>query len=174
VISELERLIPTKWIWKVEEIESNMFQTIFPTIAELQRMVEWGVVQSNFDNAKLKIEDKMVDNKAIKVLPKVWVQFNGLTKGLCDFLIIWVVASIIGITKDVDMVFTRKYEICRMQVLVLDPNLIPQFVYVAIGDSLYTLQFRVEENMTDNEPIPMDMDDYQDEDFQQDEDLENG
>jgi hypothetical protein len=32
----------------------------------------------------------------------------------------------------------------------------------------------VEENMTDNEPIPMDMDDYQDEDFQQDEDLENG
>jgi hypothetical protein len=122
----------------------------------------------------LKIEDKMVDNKAVKVLPKVWVQFNGLTKELCDFLIIWAVGSIIGITKDVDMVFTRKYDICRMQVLVLDPNLIPQFVDVVIGDSLYTLQFRVEENLNDNEPTPMDMDDFHDEDFQQEEDIEEG
>jgi hypothetical protein len=124
----------------VEAIGNNMFKTLFPNKAELQRMVEWGVVQSKFQNAKLKIEEKMIYNKAVKVLPKVWVQFNGLPKELCDFLIIWAVGSILGITKNVDMVFTRKHEICRLQVLVLDPNLIPQFVEVVIGESLYTLQ----------------------------------
>jgi hypothetical protein len=61
-----------------------------------------------------------------------------------------------------------------LQVLVLDPNLIPHFVDVVIRDSLYTLQFRVEENLNDNEPTPMDMDDFHDEDFQQDEDIEKG
>jgi hypothetical protein len=169
VISELECLIPTKWTWKVEAIGNNMFKTLFPNKAELQRMVEWGVAQSKFQNAKLKIEEKMIYNKAVKVLPKVWVQFNGLPKVLCDFLIIWVVGSILGITKDVDMVFTRKHEICRLQVPVLDPNLIPQFVEVVIGESLYTLQFWVEENIEDNEPEPMDMDDYQDGGYEKEE-----
>jgi hypothetical protein len=61
-----------------------------------------------------------------------------------------------------------------LQVLVLDPNLIPHFVDVVIRDSLYTLQFRVEENLNDNEPTPMDMDDFHDEDFQQEEDIEKG
>jgi hypothetical protein len=37
-------------------------------------------------------------------------------------------------------------------VLVLDPNLIPQFVDVVIGDYLYELQFRVEENMNEDDP----------------------
>jgi hypothetical protein len=72
------------------------------------------------------------------------------------------------VTKDVDMVFTRKHKICRLQVLVLDPNLIPQFVVVVIGNCLYTLQFRVEERVDDNEPEPMDMDNvFQDNEGQQ-------
>jgi hypothetical protein len=66
----------------VEAIGNNMFKTLFPNKAELQRMVEWGVAQSKFQNAKLKIEEKMIYNKAVKVLPKVWVQFNGLPKGI--------------------------------------------------------------------------------------------
>jgi hypothetical protein len=112
IISELEHLMPTMWTWKVEAIGNNMFKTLFPNKAELQRMVEWGAVQSKFQNANLKIKEKMIYNKAVKVMPKVWVQFNGLTKELCYFLIIWAVGSILGITKDVDMVFTRKHEIC--------------------------------------------------------------
>ena len=56
------------------------------------------------------------------------------------------------------MKFTRKHDICRLQVLVLDPNIIPQFVDVVIGDYLYGLQFRVEENIDEENPEPMDMD----------------
>jgi hypothetical protein len=51
IISELQHLIPTTWNWKVEDIVNNMFRTMFPNKAELQRMVEWGVVQSKFQNA---------------------------------------------------------------------------------------------------------------------------
>lgn len=41
--------------------------------------------------------------------------------------------------------------------MVIDPNLIPQYVDVVIGDYLYELQFRVEENVDANNPEPMDM-----------------
>jgi hypothetical protein len=70
VISKLERLIPTKWSWKVEEVGNNIFRTVFPNKTELQRMVEWGVVQTKFQNAKLKIGERMIDNKVVKVLPR--------------------------------------------------------------------------------------------------------
>jgi hypothetical protein len=85
VISELARLIPTNWSWKVEDIGNNTFRTVFPNKTELQRMVEWGVVHSKFNNAKIKIGEKSIDNKVVKVLPKIWVQFNGLPNELCDF-----------------------------------------------------------------------------------------
>lgn len=57
------------------------------------------------------------------------------------------------------MLFTRQYGRCRLQVLVLDPNIIPQYVDVVIGDFLYELRFRVEKNLEDSNPEPMDMDD---------------
>lgn len=68
------------------------------------------------------------------------------------------VGSILGVTKEVDMKFTRNHDISRLQVMMLYPNLIPQYVDVVIGDYLYELQFRVEEKMDDNNPEPMDMD----------------
>ncbi|TVU40757.1 hypothetical protein EJB05_14233, partial [Eragrostis curvula] len=158
VISELERLIAGKWKWNVEDVGNNTFRTLFPSRAELMRMVEWGVVQTKFQKAKLRIEQRMIGDKVKNVMPKIWVQITGLPKELMDFLIIWAIGAILGVTKDVDMGFTRKHDICRMQVLVLDPNLIPQFVDVVIGDYLYELQFMVEENVDEDNPEPMDMD----------------
>ena len=59
VISELERLIPGKWKWNVESGgNSNTFKTLFPSKTKLKRMAEWGVVQTKFNNAKLKIEER--------------------------------------------------------------------------------------------------------------------
>jgi hypothetical protein len=56
------------------------------------------------------------------------------------------------------MKFTNKFKVGRLQVSVLDPNLIPQFVDVVIGDFIYELQFRVEANIDEINPEPMDMD----------------
>jgi hypothetical protein len=73
------------------------------------------------------------------------------------------------------MVFTRNHDICRMQVLVLDLNLIPQFVDVVIEEYHYSLQFKVEDNGDDEEPETMDMDNFEEEEEdQQDETMEEG
>jgi hypothetical protein len=100
----------------------------------------------------------MVDNEVRYALPRVWVQFMGLPSYLRDYLIIWVVGSILGISKEVDMVFTRRFDICRFQVLVMNPNLIPAAVNVVIEDNLYELKFRVELNSNDSSLQLMDMD----------------
>jgi hypothetical protein len=124
VVAELERLIPGPWSWKVEEAGDNTFKTVFPSKSELLRMVEWGVVHTKFQNAKIKIEERMIDNDVKFVLPKVWIQFTGLPPYLRDYLIIWAVGSIMGVTKEVDMEFTRRHGISRVQVMVMNPNLI--------------------------------------------------
>jgi hypothetical protein len=116
------------------------------------------VVNTKFQSAKIKIEERMVDSEVKFVLPKVWIQFTGLPPHLQDYLILWVVGSIMGVTKEVDMEFTRQHGISRLEVMVMNPNLIPQAINKVIGDSLYELKFRVEMNAEGGNPQPMDMD----------------
>jgi hypothetical protein len=158
VSSELERLVPVRWKWEVESVGTNVFKTQFPSRADLEHMIEWGVVQTKF-NVLMSIEEKVLPVEVKSTLGKVWVHITGIPKEMMNFLLIWAVGSILGVTKAVDMKFTNKYEICHLQVLVLDASLLPQFVDVVIGDNLYELQFRVEENMDNDNPEPMDMDD---------------
>jgi hypothetical protein len=61
---------------------------VFPLKNKLLRMVEWGVVQEKFQNSKLQIEEKMLDDDLKIVLPKVWVQFTGLPSHLRDYLVL--------------------------------------------------------------------------------------
>jgi hypothetical protein len=69
---------------------------------------------------------------------------NGLPSELTEYLTIQAIGTILGVTKDVDMKFTREYERAQLQVLVLDPSLIPQSIDVVIGEFIYELHFRVE------------------------------
>jgi hypothetical protein len=46
VTTEMERLVLGKVKWVVEEVRNNTFKTIFPSRNELQRMIEWGTVQT--------------------------------------------------------------------------------------------------------------------------------
>jgi hypothetical protein len=57
----------------VEDTGNNTFKTVFPSKAELLRMVEWGVAHTKFEEAKIKIEERMVDSEVKFVLPKVWI-----------------------------------------------------------------------------------------------------
>ncbi|EEE68657.1 hypothetical protein OsJ_27249 [Oryza sativa Japonica Group] len=139
VVSGLERLIPGNWKWVVEENGDNTFRTIFTSTAELKRMVEWGTIHTKVGDAEMKIIERGVGNEVKYVLPKA-------------------VGSILGITKMVDMNFTRRYDIARLQVLVLDPSLIPDVVDVAIGDNLYELCFKVEQENGFDVPEPIGMD----------------
>jgi hypothetical protein len=82
---------------------------------------------------------------------------------LHDYLVIWAVGSILGVTKDVDMAFTQRFDISHMQVLVMDPNLIPSSVNVVIDENLYELKFWVELATEASNPQPMEMDHHGDE-----------
>jgi hypothetical protein len=58
--------------------------------------------------------------------------------------------------------------------MVFDPNLIPQFVDVVIGECMYTLQFHVEECASEDEPKPIEMDDYPEDVGQEEDNMHSG
>jgi hypothetical protein len=100
----------------------------------------------------------MGDSHFKQALRKVWFQMVGLPGELRKFLTIWAIGMILGVTKDVDMKFMLQYERARFQVLVLDPSLIPHSIDVVIGEYIYELHFKVEQEEMVN-PMPIDMDD---------------
>jgi hypothetical protein len=75
--------------------------------------------------------------------------------------IILTVGSILAVMKDVDIVFKRRFDIYRLQVLLINSNLVSQAVNVVIGDNLYELKFHVELSLSGSNPQPMEMDDEQ-------------
>jgi hypothetical protein len=121
-------------------------------------MIEWGVVQTKDRKAVMVIEEGAGGGIFKQALRHIWVQMTGLPEELRDFPTIWAIGTILGVTKDVDMKFTRTFDRPRLQVLVLDPALIPHLVDMVIDDYIYELYFKVEpENNQDNiEPLNMD------------------
>jgi hypothetical protein len=109
VRAEMERLVPAKMSWVVEEIEHNQFKTVFPSQGEMKRMIEWGLVHTKNRKATFIIEELGGDSHVKQVMRKVWVQMTRLPSELRDFLTIWAMGTILGVTKDVDMSFTRQY-----------------------------------------------------------------
>jgi hypothetical protein len=78
VKAELERLVPAKMSWVVEELEHNQFKTIFPSRGELKRMIEWGLVHTKDRKAMLLIEELGGGSHVKQVMRKVWVQMTRL------------------------------------------------------------------------------------------------
>jgi len=68
----------------------------------------------------------------------------------------------------VDMKFTKRYGRPRMKVVVINPDLIPEFVGIVIGDFAYELQLRVEKEGDENNPLPINMDEQPKEDGDKD------
>jgi hypothetical protein len=121
-------------------------------------MVEWGVVQTKDRMAKMIIEEGSGGSHYKQALRQVWVLMMGLPGELWEYLTIWAIGTILGVTKDVDMKFTRDFERAQFQVLVLDPSLIPNSIDVVIGEFIYELHFRVEQ-FEMAEPVLIDMED---------------
>jgi hypothetical protein len=77
VVAELERLVSNKWKWEVHPVGDNEFKTQFPSRADLNHMIEWGVVQTKFKSL-MTIEEKSWPKEVKATLPKVWIQFTGI------------------------------------------------------------------------------------------------
>jgi hypothetical protein len=70
-------------------------------------MIEWGLVHTKDRKAMLSIEELSGGSNVKQVMRKVWVQMTRLPSELRDFLTIWAVGTILGVSKDVDISFTR-------------------------------------------------------------------
>jgi hypothetical protein len=81
IIAELDRLVSNKWKWEVQELGAGVFKTQFPSRSDLERMIEWGVVQTKY-KASMQSEERSVGKEVKQILPKVWVQFTGLPRKL--------------------------------------------------------------------------------------------
>jgi hypothetical protein len=110
VTAKMERLVPGKGKWVVEEVHNNTFKTTFPSRTELQRMIEWGTVRTKDRKAAMVIEEGDGSIKFKQAMRKIWMQMTGLPSELKDFPTIWVIGTILGVTKDVDMGFTRSFD----------------------------------------------------------------
>ncbi|XP_021313908.1 uncharacterized protein LOC110434354 [Sorghum bicolor] len=162
---ELERLLPGQknHNWGIELKGNDAFIINFPHASILDNMVNWGAMDAKAKEGRIRFE-KGIDPEVYKYeIGKVWVQFRGLPKELKNFPIIWAIGTILSVPRAVDMVFTNNTGRCRMKVVVLASNLIPDFVDVVIGDQVYSLQFKIEENPT-GEPQVIDMDSTSEED----------
>jgi hypothetical protein len=151
-------LVPGTAKWEVQQVDGSTFKTLFQSKTELHRMVEWGILQTKDRQAMLSIEECNGGSHFKQALRKVWVQMTGLPGVLREFLTIWAIGTILGVSKDVDMKFMRQYDRAHFQVMVLDPLLIPHSIDIVIGEYLYELHFKVEQEEMVN-PIPIDMDD---------------
>ncbi|KAJ1275894.1 hypothetical protein BS78_05G171000 [Paspalum vaginatum] len=120
VTVELERILPGNWTWTLEEINEKTFMTTFPSNVELQRLILWGPLEAKNAKGKLEISEGKDADVWKYEIPKSWIQFRGLPKELREFPIIGAIGSI----------------------FVLEPELIPEYVNVVIGDYVYELQFR--------------------------------
>jgi hypothetical protein len=66
------------------------------------------------------------------------------SNALDDYLSLWALVGMFGKTLDIDMAFTRKNEVLRIQILCLNPSLIHDRKDILIKDGFYKLRFEVE------------------------------
>jgi hypothetical protein len=146
----------------VEEIDFNTFKATFLSRSELQRMIEWGAVQSKGHKVVMIMEEGAGGSFFKQALNGVWVQMFLFPEELRDYPTIWAIGTILGVTKEVDMKFMRALDRPKFQVMVLDPDLITHSVDVVIGDFIYELHFKVEEEGMKDNAVLLKMDEKDD------------
>ncbi|XP_025825840.1 uncharacterized protein LOC112901202 [Panicum hallii] len=73
---------------------------------------------------------------------------------MCTYGHIWGLGSTLGVTREVDMDFFRKYSVCRMLVSVVDPQAIPFSGDVEIDNIMYEVHYWVEDGSSTGVPLP--------------------
>ena len=70
-------------------------------------------------------------------LPVVWMRVLNLLTILREYLVLWALGTLFGVTQDVDMVTTRASSFGRFAVAVLDLEAIPTKLDVIIGNRYF-------------------------------------
>lgn len=85
--------------------------------------------------------------KPSRKLNKVWVHVHVVPYEIRSFLPLWAVGTIIGETTRVDMRYTRRTGVVRLQVAVMDVESIPPNAEIVVDDNLYEIFFTIDHVM---------------------------
>jgi hypothetical protein len=78
-------------------------------------------------------------------LQRVWIRIYRLPQMLREFLVLWVLGSMLGATQLVDMISSRRNDYGHAEVAILNVDILPNRIdSVVIGDRLYSLPIQVE------------------------------
>ncbi|WVZ84094.1 hypothetical protein U9M48_031158 [Paspalum notatum var. saurae] len=111
IVVQLKRLIPSQWVWDLKEHGEMSFIVEFPSKAELLRSISFGGADVKEKGILLGVRiqfEEWLEEEGHR-LPKIWVRVFGIRK-LWEFLNLWAVGSMLGLTQTVDMETTRKNE----------------------------------------------------------------
>jgi hypothetical protein len=127
IIEELGWIVPTEHQWCLDKISDNVYRTVFPSKADLNRLVK--IVSVPID-ANKGLFFTFEEGSAAPVdkfkLDEAWVGVSGCPYKLqCDYLALFVVGSLIGKTTEVDMAYTRKHGVVQMHAQVTSLDQIP-------------------------------------------------
>jgi hypothetical protein len=126
VIHELNWIISANHQWDLQSDDNGAFKAVFPSKADLARMIKIVKVPVPETNMFLLFEEWSAAELDLFTLTSVWVRVQGVCyKERCDYLALFGIGSLIGKTKEVDMVFTRANTSVRMLVEVTRAEHIP-------------------------------------------------
>ncbi|KAK1621261.1 hypothetical protein QYE76_026778 [Lolium multiflorum] len=146
LITHLQWVVPdSAYQWEVEEVEEHVFKVNFPSKVELVRVQHFGRFHVPDSSIILSFDFWKKDVEPVWAPEDVWVRVYGLPPvALDDYLSLWALGDVFGKTKEVDIAFTRKYNVLRMFITCLDTALIPDNWDLKIKNEFFRLRFEVE------------------------------
>ena len=136
-------LVSDTFAWEVKRHNSSEFKVLFPTKGDLAKMTRFNAEMK--EGVTLKFQEFKEDEEYFgHALPVVWMRVLNLLTILREYLVLWALGTLFGVTQDVDMVTTRASSFGRFAVAVLDPEAIPTKLDIIIGNRYFQLLFEVE------------------------------
>ena len=122
VVACLQVLVSDTFAWDVKRHNAFEFKVLFPTKVDLTKMTRFNAEMK--EGVTLKFEEFKEDEEYFgHALPVVWMRVTNLPTIQREYVILWALETLFGVTQEVDMVTTRASNFGRFAVAVL--NLMP-------------------------------------------------
>jgi hypothetical protein len=103
VAAFLRVLVSNTFSWEVKRHSSSEFKVLFPTKGDLAKMTRFNVEMK--EGVTLKFQEFKEDEEYFgHALPVVWMRVLNLPIILKEYLVLWALGTLFGVTQDVDMV----------------------------------------------------------------------
>jgi hypothetical protein len=116
----------------------------FPSRGDLQHSVAFGKAEIKEHRVSLFFDEWQQEEEG-HPLQRVWIRIFKLPQKLREFSVMWALGSMLGATQLVDMISSLRNDYGRVEVAVLDVDLLPNMIdSVVVGDRLYSFPIQVE------------------------------